>query len=351
MPLHRGGAGPRKARHRHREYRQAQAARDIDQIGDHGARGRARARATALEQCLADEIAFRHHGVEDALDMGDRRIERHHARMHALLDAMLGLARQTKQLDAVAELGGVGDIERGDVADAFDVHALEIDRTAEGDAGQDRQLVRRVDAVDVEARIGLSVAVRLRLGQHVGEVAAAFAHGRQDVVAGAVEDAVKARDAVADQPFPQRLDDRNAASDGRLVAQRHPRLLRRRRQRRAMMRQQRLVGGDDVLAGGDGRLDHLPRHAVAAADQFDDDVDVIVARQRRRIVMPGHAGKVDAAIALAVAGADRNDRQLAAATQRQHVALLGQQANDAGADCAEAGDSDTHRLHPTKRRP
>src|SRR3546814_6052852 len=74
---------------------------------------------------------------------------------------------------------------------------------AERQRREDRQLVRRVDAVDVEAGIGLGIAEPLRLGEHAGEVlprvrAALRAglgiarHLRQNIVAGAVEDAVDA---------------------------------------------------------------------------------------------------------------------------------------------------------------
>ena len=101
----------------------------------------------------------------------------------------IGLPRDAEQLDAVAELAGERDVERGDAADALDMHRVERDRPAERERGQDRQLVRGIDAVDVERRIGLGVAQLLRIGEHLGELAAALAHLRQDVVAGAVEDA------------------------------------------------------------------------------------------------------------------------------------------------------------------
>ncbi len=54
--------------------------------------------------------------------------------------------------------------------------AGEIRPGAERRAGQDRELVRGIDAVDVEARVGLGVARRLRLGQHDVEGAAGLAH-------------------------------------------------------------------------------------------------------------------------------------------------------------------------------
>jgi len=66
---------------------------------------------------------------------------------------LLGQARDAEQLDAIAELLGEVDVEPRHVADPLGEHPGEVDRTAEPDAGEDRQLVRSVDAVDVEARI------------------------------------------------------------------------------------------------------------------------------------------------------------------------------------------------------
>ena len=44
------------------------------------------------------------------------------------------------------------------------MHGIERDRPAERECGQDRQLVRGIDAVDVERWIGLGVAQLLRIG-------------------------------------------------------------------------------------------------------------------------------------------------------------------------------------------
>jgi len=52
------------------------------------------------------------------------------------------------------------------VPDPFGVSRLEVDRHAEGDRGQDRQLVGGVNAVDIERRIGFGVAQLLRLAQN-----------------------------------------------------------------------------------------------------------------------------------------------------------------------------------------
>ena len=60
---------------------------------------------------------------------------------------------------------------------------------AEGKAGQDRQLVRGVVALDVEGRVGFGIAQPLRVLQAGVEGQALGLHAGQDVVAGAVEDA------------------------------------------------------------------------------------------------------------------------------------------------------------------
>ena len=87
----------------------------------------------------------------------------------------------------------------------------QIGRGAEGQAGQQRQLVRGVAAADVQGGIGLGIALGLRLLQHLGEGAARRFHFGEDVIAGAVEDAFHRIDAMGDQAFAQGLDDGNAA--------------------------------------------------------------------------------------------------------------------------------------------
>jgi hypothetical protein len=68
-------------------------------------------------------------------------------------------------------------------------------------------------AVNVQRRDRrFGVTEPLRVGENVGEVRAFQLHARQDVIAGAVDDAVNVRDAVADKTFAQRLDDGNAAA-------------------------------------------------------------------------------------------------------------------------------------------
>ena len=145
--------------------------------------------------------------------------------LNPLLDAVVGAAGDGQQLDPVTQFVGIGNVFGRNLADAFDMHAVEIDRTAVGQTGQNGKFVRRVHAVDVERRIGLGIAQFLRLGQHVGKAAAGLAHLRQDVIAGAVQDAIDPREAVARKSFPQRLYDRYAAGHGGLEIERDPAFL------------------------------------------------------------------------------------------------------------------------------
>ena len=101
---------------------------------------------------------------------GDRRRRRAPCRDGRAARCRSRSPGDAEQLDAVAELVGERDVERRDVADALDIDARRNrPRQPKASAGQDGELVRGIDAVDVEARVGLGVAQRLRLGQHVGE--------------------------------------------------------------------------------------------------------------------------------------------------------------------------------------
>ncbi len=227
--------------------------------------------------------------------------------MHALLDALGRAPADRQQFDAEAELARIFEIHRRDVADAGDRDRVEIHRRAEGEAGQDGQLVRGVDAVHVEARIGLGIAHLLRVGEHVGEAPPALAHHGEDVVAGAVQDAVDAQNLVSGEAFAQRLDDRDAAGHRRLVAERDTGALRRRRERGAMMREHRLVGGNDMALLRERGFGQRLGRPIGAANQFDDRVGLGAPRHLDGIVEPRELRNVDVALLVAVARGDGRD--------------------------------------------
>ncbi len=202
--------------------------------------------------------------------------------MHAQLDAVLGAARDAQQLDAVTQFLGVLHVLAGELRDALGVGAVELHRDAEGDRRQDGELVRGVDALDVEGRVGFGVAQPLRFLQHVVEGRALVAHLGQDEVAGAVDDAGQPLDAVGGEALAQRLDDGDAARHRRLERHHHATGLRRGEDLVAVLGDQMLVGGDHVLAVGD-RLQHQFARWLEPADQFDHDVDFRVVDDVERV--------------------------------------------------------------------
>ena len=91
--------------------------------------------------------------------------------------------------------------------------------------------MRGVEAANVEGRIGLGIALGLRFLQHIVEGPALLLHLGQDVVAGAVEDAVDARRCRCRPGSRAHLDHRDAAGDRGLEVQRHAMLLGKRGKR------------------------------------------------------------------------------------------------------------------------
>src|SRR3546814_5164557 len=83
-------------------------------------------------------------------------------------------------------------------------------------------------------------------------------HAGQDVVAGAVEDAVDAVDAVGGEALAQALDDGNAAGHRGLVADGAADALGQSGKRGAAVREPRLVGGDNIAPGEQRGLHDLP---------------------------------------------------------------------------------------------
>ena len=203
-------------------------------------------------------------------------------------DARVRAARLGDELDAVAELRGVRDVERLERVDAGVRHVVDRDARVEGDRREDGDLRRGVGAVHVLGGVGLGVAQLLRPRERRG-VVLALVHGREDVVRRAVDDAEHAVDVARDHRLAQHLDDGDRGAHGGLEAQLHAVVLGRREQLLAVAGQQLLVGRDDRLAGleqlqqvGAGRLD--------AAHDLGDDAHVGVVADGGDVVGQ-HAGR------------------------------------------------------------
>ena len=119
-----------------------------------------------------------------------------------------------QQLHAVAQLVGVLHIHTLQAADAVGGNRGAIHAAAEGQGGQDRDLVGCIKTVHIRCRIGFGVAQLLGILEHRVIGGPLLCHAGEDVVGGAVDDAADAVDAVAAQRLLQRLDDGNAATNG-----------------------------------------------------------------------------------------------------------------------------------------
>ncbi len=272
--------------------------------------------------------------------MRERMADGDEMRVDTLEQALSIVFGDAEQPDAIAQRRRLGDVGGEQVADAARSDIGKGRPGAEGEAGEDRQLVRGVDAVDVEAGIGLSEAQRLRLGEHFGKIASLRFHLGEDEIAGAVENAIDARDLVRGSPFAQPLDDGDAAGDRRLEFERDLGGFGRAGKFQSVMREHRLVGGDEALAAAECRPGERERRAIRAADQFDHHVRLRVMREGGRVIDPFEAADINAAVLGAVARGNRDDLDRAASAPGNQRAIGIDQPDHAAADSTEAGQCD-----------
>ena len=233
------------------------------------------------------------------------------------------------------------------LGDALDISAVELHWCAERDRAHDRDLVRRVHALDVEGRVGFGIAQRLSLLEHNAEVQALVAHFTQDEIGGAVDDAGDRLDAVGGQPLAQRLDDWNATGHRCFEADHHALGAGCGEDLAAVHRQQRLVRGDHMLAGGD-RLHHQRARDAVAADQLDDDVYRRVGDHGAGIADNLDAfdtGLVDQGLGTrGVEVGNHRDRNAAAGAAANLLLVACQHLEGAAADSADTEQADLYGL-------
>ena len=119
----------------------------------------------------------------------------------------------TDQPNDIAQGTRLRDIGRAHFADTGRFDVGEVDPRAEPDRGQYRELVRSIDAFDVEGGVGFGIALLLRRLEHLAEIRAGMLHFGKDVIAGPVEYPVDSFDAVCCRTFAQTLHYRDAARD------------------------------------------------------------------------------------------------------------------------------------------
>ena len=120
----------------------------------------ARHRRRAGQDGAANRLALKGDGVQHPVDLGKLCRHRKKAGLHARHAPGFGNA---DKLDPEAELRRIGEIDRRHVTDTGNRHPVELRCLAKGDGGEDGQLVRGVDAVDIKRRLGLGIAELLRI--------------------------------------------------------------------------------------------------------------------------------------------------------------------------------------------
>ena len=214
-------------------------------------------------------------------------------------------------------------------------------RGVEGEPHQQAELVERVHAVHVVARIRFGISGLLRGGERVLQ-RLALRHAGEDVVAGAVDDRAQLQHAVGRQVVGERRDQRDASAHRRFVAQLHA---LDRRQRGEL----RPVPGEDALVGGDHRLAALQRRAdqgaggFLAAEQFHHQVHVGSANHRCRI--GGELLARERPWAREIAHRGPLQDQVRSGGPREHVVPLDQRARHRLAHRAHAEKADPNCLH------
>src|ERR1035441_1850690 len=293
-----------------------QIQRGICQVAQHGARRGVFARAATIEQGVADNITPDEYRVEDVVDACQDVRVWHQRRVNRDLDAgggrltagrrslaprraALDLLDDPQQLDRVAELVGKLNVHPRNRADALHVDVLGVDPEAVRQRGQDANLMQRVVAVDVERRLGLGVPLRLGVLEDGVKIGPLHLHAGEDVIAGAVDDAVEVGDAVADKALAQGFDNGNAAANAGFVVQVRAVLPGRGEQLLAVGGEQGLIGGDDGFAKLQGDQNHRAGEG-GAADQLGHDIHLRVSDDA--LPVRGHAGSRDRVRARLVEG-------------------------------------------------
>ena len=195
--------------------------------------------------------------------------------------AVLQAARR-EQFDRVAQLAGVAEVRRVEVADAFAEDVGLADGAAEGQRAEYREFVGGVRAVHVFGGVGLGVAVALRLGEGCVVGRAVLGDARQNVVRGAVDDGVDGGDAVGGEVADEGADDGNAPADAGLERERGVVGGGEREQFRPVPRDDLFVGGHDMLAGAQ-RGFNIGERGLLAAHRLDDDVHAGAVEEGGRI--------------------------------------------------------------------
>ena len=274
----------------------ADADHRVDDVADYGGRSRVLPRAAPDENRRSRDVAGELYRVVDAVDAGERLVQRDQRGINAERKrARLEIAaNHADELDAVAEIARAVHVFERDVADALDEGVALGNPFSVGEERENDGFVESVPSVEVEPVVRLDVAERLGVSEDFLVRFSFRLHAGKNVVACAVDDAGDRFEAVRDESFPQRLDDGNAAGDGRFEVVMPAEALHRVENLPPEFVDQRLVRRNDDFAELE-RGERVVLRLRRAAHQLADDVHGGIDDDLHRIVRQDFRGNADAA--------------------------------------------------------
>ena len=199
-----------------------------------------------------------------------------------------------------------------------------------------------IDAVHVQTIVRFGVTEFFRLAQGIGKARPFLGHAAEDVVAGAVDDAVQTEQLVGDEAFAECLEHGDAAGHAGLKINRDVRLLGEGDELLAPLGKERLVGGDEGFAGGEGGLGHLEGfrgvaeklHHDLDGGMGDDGFPVRHRRDRKTFPLLGR-----------IAHGDGADLEADPQALLEQTIGCGKVPDQTGTDRAATHQSNAHCLH------
>ena len=310
------------------------------EVADDGTAGGVLTGAAAVEECFPDGVAIDEDGIEGAGNGGEDVGEWDEGGLGADFDLAVGIgADDGEEFDGVAEAFGEGEVGEGDFLDAFDVDKVLGNPEAVGKGGEDDGLVGGVPAGDVESGVGFGEAFVLGFLEGILVAEAGLGHAGEDVVAGAVDDAVDGDDVVADEALLKDLDDGDATGDSGFEVDGDAAFLSEGKEFLAAFSEEGFVAGDDDFFGSESGADEFVSLG-GAADEFDDDLDVGIGDEGAPVGGEEFGGDGDVAGAGEVADGDFFDLDISPGALGDEGAVAVEVFIDARSDVAETGETD-----------
>jgi len=246
---------------------------NIHEVAHHRAAGGEPPGALSVKHGGADGIPGDVDGIVDPLHRGEEVMGREHGRMDPQLHLIPIPFPDGKQLDAIAELRAILDIEGGDGRYPLDKDVVEVHPDPEGQGGQDGELMGGISPLHVEGGVGLGIAQALGILEHLAKPFLFLGHPGQDVVGGPVQDREDRDDPVGHQPFSEGADDGDAPAHACLKADPYPVCLGSVKDLSPVEGQEGLVGRYHVFARFH-RLQNKGARRLNAAYEFHADGDL-----------------------------------------------------------------------------